>query len=424
MSAKLVLGISGNPTRPSKTRLFVDHIARHVAQGLGASFETFDIQDLGPSFGQARRPGELAARSEGDRRAAVGRDGPGRRLADVQGQLYRPVQAFLRSGRSAALRGKPVILTATGGGERHALIVEHQLRPLFGFFEALTMPTAIYASDKDFADGALVSDADPRSRPAGRERGLQFGRRTAARLASRPDPGLFPNRRLRERTPSFELGQGKQCRGRSDSAPSCPVADSISPPGGIPIRRPTAPPASTSTGSSRDRRARPVRRLFPRRRPGDRLRRRHRRRQRQGRRLRAGDAVRGAGAADRASRLHRHRLDHLRGALHDRAQVRLARPLVERPRRLERGDDRRRDGGAQLQPRRQHPHAFRYGRAHEHVDVVKGCGTASRTTPSFATRQTRRVLRHGQAPLHRPPRQAFQGARARSTSRARRRAIR
>jgi FMN reductase len=33
--------------------------------------------------------------------------------------------------------------------------VEHQLRPLFGFFEALTMPTGIYASDRDFADGVL-----------------------------------------------------------------------------------------------------------------------------------------------------------------------------------------------------------------------------------------------------------------------------
>ncbi|TIX99332.1 MAG: FMN reductase, partial [Mesorhizobium sp.] len=59
----------------------------------------------------------------------------------------------------SSLRGKPVILAATGGGDRHSLVVEHQLRPLFGFFEALTLPTAIYASDKDFANGVLVSEA-------------------------------------------------------------------------------------------------------------------------------------------------------------------------------------------------------------------------------------------------------------------------
>jgi FMN reductase len=49
-----------------------------------------------------------------------------------------------------------VVLTATGGGPRHALVVEHALRPLFGFFEALTIPTAVYASDADFRDGQLV----------------------------------------------------------------------------------------------------------------------------------------------------------------------------------------------------------------------------------------------------------------------------
>jgi FMN reductase len=51
------------------------------------------------------------------------------------------------------------VLTATGGGDRHALIAEHSLRPLFGFFEALALPTAIYASDRDFVDGKVVSDA-------------------------------------------------------------------------------------------------------------------------------------------------------------------------------------------------------------------------------------------------------------------------
>ena len=45
-----------------------------------------------------------------------------------------------------ALVGTPVLVAATGGGERHALILEHQLRPLFGFFQALTLPIGVYAS--------------------------------------------------------------------------------------------------------------------------------------------------------------------------------------------------------------------------------------------------------------------------------------
>ena len=58
--------------------------------------------------------------------------------------------------------------------------------------------------------------------------------------------------------------------------------------------------------------------------------------------LRAGDPVVGAVAGDRADRLRRHRLDHLRGPLPPGAQVRLARPHQQGPRGLERRDHRRR----------------------------------------------------------------------------------
>jgi FMN reductase len=51
-----------------------------------------------------------------------------------------------------------VVLTATGGSDRHALLVEHQMRPLFGFFQSLTVPLGIYASESDFADYEIRSE--------------------------------------------------------------------------------------------------------------------------------------------------------------------------------------------------------------------------------------------------------------------------
>ena len=71
-----------------------------------------------------------------------------------------------------------MLLTATGGGERHALMVEHQLRPLFAFFEALVLPTAVYATERDFRDGVL--EAEPI-----RKRGVQAIEEAAFALASR-----------------------------------------------------------------------------------------------------------------------------------------------------------------------------------------------------------------------------------------------
>lgn len=58
-----------------------------------------------------------------------------------------------------ALIDKPVLLAATGGSERHALMIDHQLRPLFSFFQARTLPLGVYATDKDFADYRLRDEA-------------------------------------------------------------------------------------------------------------------------------------------------------------------------------------------------------------------------------------------------------------------------
>lgn len=38
-------------------------------------------------------------------------------------------------------------------------MIEHQLRPLFGFFEAATIPSGIYASAADFTDGVPAASA-------------------------------------------------------------------------------------------------------------------------------------------------------------------------------------------------------------------------------------------------------------------------
>ena len=69
--------------------------------------------------------------------------------------------------------GKPVALAATGGSLMHGLVTEHQLRPLFGFLNAPTLPTTVYAVESDFDDyrvsqpsSATASRALPRRPPS------------------------------------------------------------------------------------------------------------------------------------------------------------------------------------------------------------------------------------------------------------------
>ncbi|MCA0010595.1 FMN reductase [Mesorhizobium sp. B292B1B] len=159
MTNKLVVGISGNLTRPSKTKAFISHIAGETANRIGATSAIYDIENFGPSLPAARRLGDLDPAARAIVEQLVGADVLVAGSPTFKGSYTGLFKHLFDLLDPSSLRGKPVILAATGGGERHSLIVEHQLRPLFGFFEALTVPTAIYASDKDFADGVLVSEA-------------------------------------------------------------------------------------------------------------------------------------------------------------------------------------------------------------------------------------------------------------------------
>ena len=48
------------------------------------------------------------------------------------------------------VRGKPVLLAATGGTARHSLMVEHAMRPLFAYLGMNIMPTAVFAATDDY----------------------------------------------------------------------------------------------------------------------------------------------------------------------------------------------------------------------------------------------------------------------------------
>ncbi len=56
-----------------------------------------------------------------------------------------------------ALMGKPVGLIATGGSDHHYLALEHELKPLLGFFLAHAIPGSVYANNDHYSNRDLVS---------------------------------------------------------------------------------------------------------------------------------------------------------------------------------------------------------------------------------------------------------------------------
>ena len=62
------------------------------------------------------------------------------------------------------LIAKPVVLAATAGTARHALVVDGQMRPALAFLRALTVPTSLFAAPEDWSDPALNMRIDRAAR--------------------------------------------------------------------------------------------------------------------------------------------------------------------------------------------------------------------------------------------------------------------
>ncbi|MEU8638039.1 FMN reductase [Amycolatopsis sp. NPDC048633] len=85
-----------------------------------------------------------------------------------------------------SLTGKPVLLAATGGTERHSLVLDYQLRPLFGYLKADPVATGVYAASSDWGsgEGALQRRIE--------KAGAELASLTAGRPAAAEEPAFIP----------------------------------------------------------------------------------------------------------------------------------------------------------------------------------------------------------------------------------------
>ena len=58
------------------------------------------------------------------------------------------------------LIAKPVVLAATAGTARHALVADEAMRPMFAYLRTLTTPTSLFAAPEDWSDPALATRID------------------------------------------------------------------------------------------------------------------------------------------------------------------------------------------------------------------------------------------------------------------------
>jgi len=152
-----IVGVAGNTRRPSKTRALVSKLVNDTAERCSAQGYVYDLLDVLPDLGTCLMRSDASSQLE-------------RVLKDIETADALIFGSPVYKGSYAGmfkhlidlldpnmLQERPVLLAATGGGQRHSLMVEHHMRPLFGFFGAATVPLAVYASDADFSDGVLTA---------------------------------------------------------------------------------------------------------------------------------------------------------------------------------------------------------------------------------------------------------------------------
>ncbi|WP_329235246.1 NAD(P)H-dependent oxidoreductase [Actinoallomurus sp. NBC_01490] len=150
-----VVVVNGSPSRPSKTMGLVDVVLETLAGMLPVETSRIDVYALGEEFTGAVERDDVTPGVEATLRLAENADLLIAAIPVYRGSYPGLFKHFFDLVDQYALANKLVMLVATGGGEHHALVLEHALRPLFAFFQALTVPVAIFASAGDF-DGTVL----------------------------------------------------------------------------------------------------------------------------------------------------------------------------------------------------------------------------------------------------------------------------
>lgn len=160
MSRKVkVVAVSGSVQSPSRTLVLVEQLLAALAEVVPVDVHLIKLEDLAPAIGGVSYRDQLPGTVQAELAAIESAD-----VLVVASPVYRGSYTGLFKHlfdlvHHEALIDVPVLLAATGGSDRHALVIDHQLRPLFSFFQARTLPLGVYASEQDFSGYEITSNA-------------------------------------------------------------------------------------------------------------------------------------------------------------------------------------------------------------------------------------------------------------------------
>lgn len=151
---KLIVFNAGLST-PSTTRMLAEEITGAVEaqvskRGDGLETTYLDLRDYATDLAAMMTTGipSPALKDAHDRISAA--DGLVAATPVFTASYSGLFKMFMDTLDTDSLNGMPVLIAATAGTPRHALVLDFAVRPLFTYLRATVMPTGIFAATQDF----------------------------------------------------------------------------------------------------------------------------------------------------------------------------------------------------------------------------------------------------------------------------------
>ncbi|WP_051324160.1 CE1759 family FMN reductase [Candidatus Solirubrobacter pratensis] len=156
-----VVVVTAGTSERSSTRLLADRAAQATLDALGDGGPpgALSVIEVGPLAVDIARA--TVAGFPGDALAAAIEELATADAVIAATPIYKAgisglFKSFVDLLDNDLLVATPVLLAATAGSARHALVVDDHLRPLFAYMRAITVPTSLFAAPEDWSSTELT----------------------------------------------------------------------------------------------------------------------------------------------------------------------------------------------------------------------------------------------------------------------------
>jgi FMN reductase len=152
--------VSAGTSQPSATRMLADRIAAETLERLRelevtAMVQAVEVAPLAVDVARASVTGVPSAELQATIEQIAAADAVIAAAPVYKAGISGLFKTFVDVLDNDLLIAKPVVLAATAGSSRHALVVDEQMRPLFAYMRALTLPTSVFAAPEDWGAAEL-----------------------------------------------------------------------------------------------------------------------------------------------------------------------------------------------------------------------------------------------------------------------------